>query len=102
LVFHADTNLLKAGEDSPFSANLTDASGKPIADAHVTVTFTMPAMPSMNMSEMKSSFELPWAAARQMFMGKGQAPMPGTWNVLVEATKNGSVIASAHTHVSAR
>ena len=82
--------------------NLTDASGKPIADAHVTVTLIMPAMPSMNMPEMKNSFELPWVAARQMYVGKGQAPMAGTWNVLVEATKNGSVIASTHTHLSAR
>jgi hypothetical protein len=100
--FHADADPLKAGEDNPFHAKLTDASGKPIADARVTVTLIMPAMPSMNMPEMKSSFELPWAAARQMYMGKGQPPMPGTWNVLVEATKNGSVIASSHTHLSAR
>lgn len=102
LVFQADADPMKAGEDNAFHAGLTDASGKPIADARVTVTFTMPAMPSMNMPEMKSSFELPWAAARQMYVGKGQAPMSGTWNVLVEATKNGSVIASAHTHLNAR
>jgi len=28
--------------------------------------------------------------------------MSGTWNVLVEARKNGNVIASMHTHLSAR
>ena len=67
--------------------NLTDAAAKPIADARVMVTFVMPAMPAMNMPEMKSSFELPWVAARQMYVGKGQPPMAGTWNVLVEATK---------------
>jgi RND family efflux transporter MFP subunit len=100
--FHSDADPLKAGEDNPFHVNLTDASGKPIADARVTVTLIMPAMPSMNMPEMKNSFELPWMAARQMYVGKGQAPMAGTWNVLVEATKNGSVIASTHTHLSAR
>ena len=33
-----------------------------------------------------------------MYEGKGQAPMAGTWTVLVEARKNGNVIASiAHT-----
>jgi RND family efflux transporter MFP subunit len=100
--FHADANPLKAGEDNAFHANLTDAGGKPIADARVTLTLIMPAMPAMNMPEMKSSFELPWVAARQMYMGKGQPPTAGTWNVLVEATKNGSVIASTHTHLSAR
>lgn len=100
--FHADTDPLKAGDDNPFHVNLTDASGKPIADAHVTVTLIMPAMPSMNMPEMKNSFELPWMAARQMYVGKGQPPMAGTWTVLVEATENGSAIASTHTHLSAR
>jgi nitrogen fixation protein FixH len=85
--FHADTDPLKAGDDNPFHVNLTDASGKPIADAHVTVTLIMPAMPSMNMPEMKSSFELPWMAARQMYVGKGQPPMAGTWTVLVEARR---------------
>jgi RND family efflux transporter MFP subunit len=99
---HADADPLKAGEDNPFHANLTDASGKPIADAKVAVTLVMPAMPSMDMPEMKSSFELPWSAARQMYMGKGQPPMSGTWSVLVEARRNGSVIASTHTHLSVR
>jgi hypothetical protein len=82
--------------------NLTDAGGKPIADARVTVSLIMPAMPSMGMPEMKSSFELPWVAARQMYMGNGQPPMSGTWTVLVEARKNGSLIASTHSHLSAR
>jgi hypothetical protein len=54
---------------------------------HVTVTLIMPAMPSMNMPEMKSSFELPWDGCRQMYVGKGQPPMAGTWTVLVEARR---------------
>jgi hypothetical protein len=100
--FHADADPLKAGEDNPFHVKLTDASGKPIADAKVTVTFIMPAMPSMGMPEMKSSFELSWSAAGQMYVGRGQPPMSGSWTVLVEARKNGSVIASTHTHLSAK
>ena len=100
--FHADADPLKAGQDNSFHVNLTDAGGKPIADARVTVSLIMPAMPSMGMPEMKSSFELPWVAARQMYMGIGQPPMSGTWTVLVEARKNGSLIASTHTHLSAR
>jgi nitrogen fixation protein FixH len=93
---------MKAGEDNQFRVTLTDAAGKPIADARVTVTLIMPAMPSMNMPEMKSTVELSWKAGTQMYVGKGQAPMPGTWTVLVEARKNGSVIASLHTHLGAR
>jgi Cu(I)/Ag(I) efflux system membrane fusion protein len=99
---HADPNPMKAGEDNQFRVTLTDTAGKPIADARVTVTLIMPAMPSMNMPEMKSSCELAWKAGSQMYVGKGQAPMSGTWNVTVEARKNGNVIASMHTHLSAR
>ncbi len=68
----------------------------------VTVTLVMPAMPSMGMPEMKNSFELAWEAGSQMYVGKGQAPMAGTWTVLVEARKNGNVIASMRTHLSAK
>jgi hypothetical protein len=100
--FHADADALKAGEDNSFHVKLTDAGGKPIADAKVTVTLIMPAMPSMGMPEMKNSFELTWVADRQMYVGKGQPPMSGTWTVFVEARRDGSVIASMHTHLSAK
>ena len=100
--FHADADPLKAGEDNPFHVNLTDASGKPIADARVTVTLVMPAMPSMGMPEMKNSFDLPWNAGKQMYAGKGQAPMEGSWTVIVEARNKGGVIASFHTHLNAK
>jgi Cu(I)/Ag(I) efflux system membrane fusion protein len=99
---HADPNPMKAGEDNQFQATLTDANGKLIADARVTVTLVMPAMPAMGMPEMKSSCELAWKAGSRTYVGKGQAPMAGTWNVLVEARKNGNIIASMHTHLSAR
>lgn len=100
--FHADTNPMKAGKDNSFQVKLTDTNGKPIADASVTVTFIMPAMPAMNMPEMKRSFELAWMGGSQTYVGKGQTPTPGEWNVIVEARRNGSLIASFHTHLSAR
>lgn len=99
---HADPNPLKAGEDNQFRVTLTDAAGKPISDARVTVTLIMPAMPSMGMPEMKSSVELAWKADSKTYEGKGQAPMAGTWTVLAEARKNSNVIASLRTHLSAR
>ncbi len=97
-----DNNPLKAGEDNVFHVTLTGADGKPIPDAHVTVTLTMPAMPSMGMPEMKSSFELPWSASQLVYMGNGQPPMSGSWSVTVDARKNGAVIASFHTHLNAK
>ena len=51
---------------------------------------------------MKSSFELAWKADSKRYEGKGQAPMAGTWTVLAEARKNGGVIASMRTHLSAQ
>jgi Cu(I)/Ag(I) efflux system membrane fusion protein len=100
--FHADLNPMKAGEDNLFHVTLTDAGGKPISDARVTVTLIMPAMPSMGMPEMKSSCDLVWKAGSKTYEGKGQAPMAGTWTVLAEARKNSNVIASMRTHLSAR
>ena len=37
-----------------------------------------------------------------MYAGKGNVPMAGSWNVLVEARKDGNVIASARTRLSAK
>jgi Cu(I)/Ag(I) efflux system membrane fusion protein len=102
LEFHADSDPLKAGQDNTFRASLTDANNRPISDAHVIVALIMPAMPAMGMPEMKSSFELSWNAAQQMYIGKGQPPMAGSLNVQAEARKDGNVIASVHTHRSAK
>jgi hypothetical protein len=102
LDFHVDSDPMKAGEDTQFHLGLTDPNGKPIADAQVTVVLVMPAMPSMGMPEMKSSFALPWNSSKQMYMGKGQAPMPGSWSVLVEARRQNAVIATFRTHLSAK
>jgi RND family efflux transporter MFP subunit len=93
---------LKAGVDNVFNATVAGPDGKPITDAHVTVTLVMPAMPSMGMPEMKSSFELPWSSSKQMYVGKGQPGMPGSWSVTVEASRNGTVIATFRTHLSAK
>lgn len=93
---------LKGDAENAFAASVTDAAGKPITDAKVTVTLQMPAMPAMHMPEMKNSFELQWMASRSMYAGNGTVPMSGTWNVLVEASKNGSLITSSHTRVNAK
>jgi hypothetical protein len=102
LDFHADNNPLKAGQDNAFHVTLISVDGKPIADAHVTVALTMPAMPSMGMPEMKSSFELPWSAGQHIYTGKGQPPMSGSWSVTVEARRNSALIATLHTRLSAK
>lgn len=102
LDLHVDPDPMRAGADNAFQVTLTDASGKPVADAQVTVTLIMPAMPSMGMPEMRSTIALVWDAGRQMYAAKGQPGMAGTWTVLVEARRNGGVIASLHAHLSAK
>jgi Cu(I)/Ag(I) efflux system membrane fusion protein len=98
---HAPSDL-KGGEASLFQATLNDAAGKPVSDAQVTVTLVMPAMPSMNMPEMRNSFPLTWSPGQQAYAGKGNVPMAGSWSATVEASKNGAVIASARTRLTAR
>ncbi len=99
---HADPDPMKASIDNAFEVKVIGADGKPIADAQVTLTFMMPAMPSMSMPEMKSTIALQWAADRAVYFGKGHPGMAGTWNVIVEARKNGATIATFHTHMGAR
>jgi membrane fusion protein, copper/silver efflux system len=99
---HADNDPLKTSEDNTFRVTLTSSDGKPIADAQVRITLTMPAMPSMGMPEMKSSIDLPWTASQNAYVGKGQTGMPGPWTVTVEARRNGATLAIIHTRLNAR
>ncbi len=92
-------NPPKGAADNMFHVSLVDAEGKAIPDAQVTVTLVMPAMPSMSMPEMRNSFQLPFVQG--MYMGKGNIGMAGSWNVSVEAKRNGQVIATYRTRFNA-
>ena len=100
--FNASPDPMKAGEDNTFEVKLIGADEKPMADAQVTLTFVMPAMPSMNMPEMKNTIPLQWAADRAIYIGKGHPGMAGNWTIIVEARRNDAVIAAFHTHLGAR
>jgi hypothetical protein len=100
IAFAVDPNPPKGATDNAFHVTLTGTDGKPITDAKVVVTLIMPAMPAMNMPEMRSSFELPQMGG--MYMGKGNVPMAGPWNVAVAATRNGQTIATYRTRLSAK
>lgn len=97
--FAVEPNPPKGAADNMFHVGLLDANGKAIPDAEVTVTLVMPAMPSMSMPEMRNSFKLPFVHG--MYMGKGNIGMAGSWNVLVEAKRNGQVIATHRTRFTA-
>ena len=99
IIFSVEPNPPKGARDNTFHVTLEDSGGKPIPDADVTVTFVMPAMPSMSMPEMRASFKLPYTNG--MYMGKGNIPMAGSWNVSVEAKHNGQVLAAYRTRLNA-
>lgn len=100
LTFAVDPNPPKGASDAMFHITLTGADGKVIPDAKVTVTLVMPGMPSMGMPEMRVTYDVPWSAG--MYMGKGNIPMAGSWNVTVEATRNGQRLSTYRTRFTAK
>jgi len=78
--------------DNKVEAVLKQA-GKPVTDADVSVTFRMPAMPSMNMPEMHSTTSLAHEGAGR-YVGTGQLEMAGSWNVTVTVSRNGAQVGS--------
>jgi hypothetical protein len=91
LEYSSDPPTPRAGS-SAFRVKLTGASGAAIADAQVTVTFFMPAMPAMGMAAMRSIATLSDKGGG-LYEGSGDLQMGGTWQVTVLATKTGQTIA---------
>lgn len=89
---HKGTNM--------FRVKLTNRSGAPISDAHVTVTFFMPAMPAMGMSAMRTTLTLTDRGSG-VYEGTGQLGSGGTWQVTIIAQKNGQTIGSKQLSVNA-
>ena len=88
--------------DAPitYRVRLTDSNGQPITDAQVRVDILMPAMPSMNMGEMKTGENLKWTGAE--YAAVGNMPMTGSWVTTVTAVRNGQTVATYKTRLNAR
>ena len=99
ITFAVQPNPPKGATENMFHVSVVDENGKEVPEAEVTVTFIMPAMPAMSMPEMRNSFKLPYVQG--MYMGKGNIPTAGSWNVVVEAKRNGQVIATYRTRLNA-
>jgi hypothetical protein len=79
--------------DNMLEVSVKDASGRPIADAEVSVTFFMPAMPTMNMPAMRNEAKLP-PVGGGMYRGPGQVMMAGRWDITVTVTRGGARLGS--------
>jgi membrane fusion protein, copper/silver efflux system len=79
---------------------LTSADGSPVAGAQVTVTFFMPAMPSMGMSAMRRVVKLNDQGGGA-YEGSAQLQSGGTWQVTIFAQKGGRTVASKQMTVNA-
>src|SRR2546426_12029666 len=88
----------KAGSNT-LRLSLKDASGKPIEDAEVEVGLFMPQMG--NMPPMSSNAQLKHEGGG-VYAGTIQFLMAWTWETTVTAKKNGQVIGSAKTTITAR
>src|SRR6185312_6952971 len=105
-VAQQSANLEFSSEPSPprkggntFRVKLTNASGKPITGAQVTLTFYMPAMPAMGMAAMKTTATLTDKGSG-IYEGTGELGSGGTWQVTIMAQQNGQILASKQMNVS--
>lgn len=88
-----------AGENT-FRVSVTDPEGQPISDAQVKLTLVMPAMPTMNMPEMRSTVELEWNGKE--YEGRDTIQMAGTWSVTIEVSRGGQILGTQRASINAR
>lgn len=100
LSFRSDPETPRGNSDATFHVTVLDASGKPVNDAQVKVALIMPAMPAMGMGEMRSKADLEWKGSE--YVGTIKVPMAGSWNVEVNASRNGQLIGSYHARLNAQ
>jgi len=97
ITFRTTPSPPKGAAENAIHVIVNDAAGKPVSDAQVKVIFLMPAMPGMG--EMRSSADLAWNGRE--YAGKGDIPMAGPYNVVVEVSRGGQPLASYRTRVNA-
>lgn len=100
IVLRTQPDPPKNGENL-FEATVKDTSGKPIADADVSVQLFMAAMPTMNMPEMRSQVKLQ-PAGSGVYRGTGEIMTPGRWDVTVTVTRGGQNLGSRQLALVAR
>jgi Cu(I)/Ag(I) efflux system membrane fusion protein len=100
ITYRTDPDPLKGAAPAKFYVQLVDATGNAITDVQVKVTLVMPAMPSMNMPEMRATADLSWNGKE--YSGTINVPTAGSWTTTIEATRGGQLLASQHVRLTAR
>jgi len=98
--FRADPAIPKGGSNTTVHVTMLDASGKSISDADVKVVLVMPAMPAMNMPETRSPIDLAWNGSD--YTGAAKVPSSGSWNVEIEARRNGQLLGTHRSRLAAQ
>jgi Cu(I)/Ag(I) efflux system membrane fusion protein len=98
--FRIDPDPPFGAKENTIHVTLQDPTGKPVADAQVRLTFVMPAMPAMNMAEMRNEADLKWTGSE--YTGPIRILTAGGWNVAIEARRGNDLLATAQAHINAR
>lgn len=98
--FRSQPDPPRTGENT-FEVTVRDPAGQPVADADVSVTFFMPAMPAMNMPAIRNQSRLP-SAGGGLYRGTGQMVTAGRWDVTIDVTKEGQRLGSRQFAIVAR
>ena len=100
ITFRSQPDPPRTGENT-FEVAVRDASGQPISDAEVSVTFFMAAMPTMNMPAMRNETKLPHVGSG-VYRGPGQVLMAGRWDTTVSVSKGGQRLSSKRVSLVAK
>ena len=92
ITFRLQPDPPRTGENI-LEVTVRDASGQPVSDADVAVTFFMPAMPAMSMPAMRNQAKLP-PSGGGVYRGSGQVVMAGRWDVTVDVSRGGQRLSS--------
>jgi hypothetical protein len=98
--FTSSPDPLTAGRNE-IAVSVRHPDGMPVEDAAVSATFSMPAMPSMNMPAMRSTADLTHESGGR-YRGVGELSMNGTWNVTVTVSRGTEELARRTFSIVAR
>jgi hypothetical protein len=91
ITYASEPDPPRAGNNA-VSVLVRDKDGAPMPDLVVTTTYSMPAMPSMNMPAMRDSFTLTYQGEGK-YSGNVHLSMGGTWAVTISASRGAEPVA---------